>query len=145
MPEKTQGNDLLSIAKSLDEAWNAHDSEKALRFFADDAVVRFVMDPVNTGEKKFPPDQVYEGKAQIRDFVAIHMPGFRVESKGHEVAGDKVTWHSTLSDDYFRNAGIEKLQVMAEALTQAGKIKSFIVTPSPESAAKIKSGIAPKA
>lgn len=145
MPEQGEKKELVSLATTFDEAWNNHDADKVLSLFTEDAVVKFVMDPVSTGDRKFPPDQLHCGKDQIREFVSQHMPGFHVESKGHEIAGDKIVWTSTFSDDFFKKAGLERVQGMAEAVVKAGKFESFTVTPSPESAARLKSAIAPKA
>jgi ketosteroid isomerase-like protein len=120
----------LSVINDFDAAWNAHDVEGVMAFFADDAVVR--IEPP-------PPDEfggVYTGKEQIRaSFVEPLMPGFHVESRDHQVAGhqegvgDRVIWASTLSGDLFRQMGGEPpIEGTAEAVLQGDKIKSFTAT-----------------
>ncbi len=117
--------DPLSVVRDFDVAWNAHDAEGVMAFFTDDAVVR--MEPA-------PADEfggVYTGKEQIRaGFVEPLMPGFHVESSGHQVAGDRVTWTGTVSSDALRQMGGESpVESTAEAVFEGDKIKSFTVTP----------------
>ena len=122
--------DPVSVIKDFDAAWNAHDVEGVLAFFADDAVVR--MEPP-------PPDEsggVYTGKEQIRaGFVEPLMPGFHVESRDHQVAGhqegvgDRVIWASTLSGDLFGQMGADPpVEGTTEAVVQGDKIKAFTAT-----------------
>ena len=122
--------DPVSVIKDFDAAWNAHDVEGVLAFFADGAVVR--MEPP-------PPDEsggVYTGKEQIRaGFVEPLMPGFRVESRDHQVAGhqegvgDRVIWTSTLSGDLFSQLGAEPpVEAITEAVLEGDKIKYFTPT-----------------
>ncbi len=116
--------DPLSVVRNFDAAWNAHDVEGVLAFFADDAVVR--MEPA-------PPDEfggVYTGKEQIRaGFVEPFMPGFHVESSGHQVAGDRVTWIGMVSGDAFTQMGAESpVESPAEVILEGDKIKSFTGT-----------------
>ena len=119
--------DPVSVIKDYDAAWNAHDVEAVMAFFADDAVVR--MEPA-------PPDGsggVYTGKERIRaGVVEPLMPGFRTESRDHRVAGhqegvgDRVIWASTVWGDFFGQMGAEPpVKATAEALVQGGKIRSF--------------------
>ncbi len=114
----------------LDAAWNAHDVESVMDFFDDDAIVR--IEPP-------PPDEsggVYTGKEQIRSgFVQPLMPGFHVESRGHQVAGhqeevgDRVIWVSTLSADAFKEMGADlPVEGTSEAILQWDKIKFFTST-----------------
>jgi hypothetical protein len=119
--------DPVSVVKDFDAAWNAHDVERVLDFFTDDAVVR--MEP-------HPPDEfggVYTGKEQIRaGFVEPLMPGFHVDSRGHQVAGyqegvgERVIWTAAVSGDFFRQMGGEPpVESAAEALVQGDKIRCF--------------------
>ncbi len=122
--------DPVSVIKDYDAAWNAHDVEGVMAFFADDAVFR--MEPA-------PPDEfggVYTGKEQIRaSVVEPLMPGFHVESSDHQVAGhqegvgDRVIWKSKVSGDFFRQMGAKlPLAATAEAILEGEKIKSFTAT-----------------
>ena len=119
--------DPVSVVKNFDAAWNAHDVEGVMAFFADDAVFR--MEPA-------PPDEfggVYTGKEQIRaSVVEPLMPGFHVESSDHQVAGhqegvgDRVIWKSRVSGDFFRQMGVEPpIEATSEAIVQGDKIKTF--------------------
>jgi ketosteroid isomerase-like protein len=130
--------DPVSVIKDFDAAWNAHDVEGVMAFFADDAVVR--MEPP-------PPDEfggVYTGKEQIRvGFVEPLMPGFHVDSRDHQVAGhqdgvgDRVIWIAMVSGEAFGQTGAESpIESPAEALVQGDKIRSFVATvpPLPEEA-----------
>jgi nucleotide-binding universal stress UspA family protein/ketosteroid isomerase-like protein len=116
--------DLTALASRFDAAWNAHDEEAVLGFFTDDAVVRF--EPSLPGEP-----EAYTGKEEIRTFVRRHMPGFRVESRDHQVAGhqeavgDRVIWESTVSAESFRGFGVDPAEGTVEAIVKDGKIESF--------------------
>jgi hypothetical protein len=129
--------DPLSVVKDFDAAWNAHDVEGVLAFFADDAVVR--MEP-------HPPDEfggVYSGKEQIRaGFVEPLMPGFHVDSRDHQLAGhqegigERVIWTAMVSGDFFREMGAEPpVASTAEAVVQGDRIRSFTaINPEPPEA-----------
>ena len=123
--------DPVSVVKDYDGAWNAHDLEGVMAFFADDSVVR--MEPS-------PPDDefggVYTGKEQIRaGFVEPLMAGFRVESSDHQVAGhqegvgERVIWRAMVSGDIFEQMGAEPpVESSAEAIVEGEKFKSFSAT-----------------
>jgi ketosteroid isomerase-like protein len=119
--------DPVSVIRDYDAAWNAHDVEGVMAFFADDAVVR--MEPS-------PPDEfggVYRGKEQIRaGFVEPMMPGFHVDSRDHQVVGDqegvgeRVIWTAMVSGDIFLQMGAEPpVESSAEAVVEGDKIKAF--------------------
>jgi ketosteroid isomerase-like protein len=125
--------DPVSVLKDFDAAWNAHDAEGVMAFFADDAVVR--MEPP-------PSDEfggVYTGKEQIRTgFVEPLMPGFHVDSKDHQVAGhqegvgDRVIWTAMISGEAFGQTGAElPVESPAEALVQGDKIR-FLTAINPQ-------------
>ena len=120
--------DPVSVLIDFDAAWNAHDVESVMSFFADDAVVR--VEPP-------PPDEfggVYSGKEQIRaGFVEPAMPGFHVESSDHQVVGhqegvgDRVIWKAKVSGDLYEQMGAETpLEAIGEAIIQGDKIKSWV-------------------
>lgn len=102
-----------------------------MAFFTDDAEVR--MEPA-------PPDDefggVYSGKEQIRaGFVAPLMEGFHVDSSNHQVAGaqegvgERVIWTAMVSDEFFRQMGVEHpVESSAEAIVEGEKIKAFTAT-----------------
>ena len=118
--------DPVSVIKDYDAAWNAHDVEGVMAFFADDAVVK--VEPA-------PPDEfggVYTGKEQIRaGYVEPSMAGFHVESSDHRVAGhqegggERVTWTAMVSGDFFEQMGAETpVKSTAVAVVEGGKLKS---------------------
>jgi ketosteroid isomerase-like protein len=117
--------DPVSMVKDYDAAWNAHDVEGVLAFFTDDAVAKWEPPP--------PDDEfggVYSGKEQIRaGFVEPLMPGFHVESRDHQVGGDRVTWTARLWNDAFKQMGAGlPVESPAEAILEGDKIKFFIGT-----------------
>ncbi len=128
--------DPISRVEDFDAAWNTHDEEAVLGFFADDAVVK--LEPPPPGER-----EAYTGKEQIRGFVRTHTPGFHVESRDHQVAGhqegvgDRVIWESTVSSDSFRSLGADQVEGTAEAILKEGRIESFTFTLSQETLAKM--------
>lgn len=129
--------DPLRLIDGFDAAWNAHDEEGVLDLFTEDAVVRLV--PAPPGEL-----EAYEGKEQVRDFVRRHMPGFRVESRDHQVAGhhegvgDRVIWESTVSSERFRELGADEVEGAAEAIVKGGEIESFTFSLSHEALGKMR-------
>jgi hypothetical protein len=126
----------VSVVEDFDAAWNAHDEDAVLDFFADNAVVK--LEPPAPGEP-----EAYTGKEQIRAFVQTYMPGFHVESRDHQVAGyqegvgERVIWESTVSSDSFRSLGVDPVEGMTEAIFESGKVKSFTFTLSQETLAKM--------
>jgi ketosteroid isomerase-like protein len=117
--------DPVSVLKDYDAAWNAHDVEGVMAFFTDDAVIR--LEPA-------PPDAfggVYTGKEQIRAYVEPLMADFHVESSDHQVTGyqeggQRVTWTSIVSGDFFRKMGADTpVEAYGEAVLQGDKLKSF--------------------
>jgi DNA-binding CsgD family transcriptional regulator/DNA-binding winged helix-turn-helix (wHTH) protein/ketosteroid isomerase-like protein len=71
----------------------------------------------------------------IDDNGAIQVSNVRAD-------GDKVTCHAQISTDMGRREGIAPLDEEVEFLLQDGKILSFKVVSTPESAAKIRTGMA---
>ena len=111
--------DLESLAKSLDDRFNARDEEGVLDYFADDVVIQVTPPP--------PPPllETSHGKEQARQFVRALLPGFLGESSNHRVEGDRVTWDFSVSADAFRQMGLENATGTVEAIVQQGKIKRF--------------------
>ena len=115
--------DPVSVVKDYDAAWNAHDVEGVMAFFTDDAIVRL------------EPGAVFSGKEQIRaGYVEPFMPGFHVDSSGHQVTGDqeggqRVTWRAMVSSDFFRQIGEEPpVERIGEAVVEGEKFKAFTGT-----------------
>jgi ketosteroid isomerase-like protein len=113
-------HDPITLAQSFDAAWNAHDMNAVMGFFADDAIVRLAPPPPDGG--------IYSGKAAIRAWAETLMPGFHVESTAHCATGDQVTWSFRVSCDSFQAMGVNPVTGRADALVRGDKIKSFTVT-----------------
>jgi len=123
-----QVTDPLLVILAFNDAGNAHDVNAELALIADDAVANF------PGQS---PD-VYTGKDQIRTWLHNDAAdNIHIESRNHQVVGDKVTWVGTISSDSIRNIGVSFIEGPAEALVQEGKIKSFTFTLNQESLAKL--------
>jgi hypothetical protein len=121
--------DPITVIQDFDAAWNAHDLDRALSFFTDDAVVRLVPAPPGEGE--------YAGKAQIREWAQGLMTGFQVASSDHQLSGDRITWRFRVSSDAFRSMGIDPVEGTSEATLQGDRLRSFTVTFSPETVSKM--------
>ncbi len=123
--------DPLSLIKvQFDHAWNAADLDRVMDCFAPDAVVRPIP-PLPGG-----PDH-YRGKDQIRTFVASLIDGFHVDPTHFLVEDDTVRWYAVISNDGFREMGIDTLDNFCEAVVRDGKIVSFAPTFTPASLAKL--------
>lgn len=121
----------VSIIERFLAAWNAHDIERVLDFFTDDAVITIVPALPNT------PD-VYAGKSQIRSFVQANIPGFSVEARDFEVLGNTVTWLAVVSSAGPWLLGVGQFDLMAEAIVQDDKIRSLTIILSEASAARLR-------
>jgi len=111
--------DLVSLAKAYDAAWNAHDEEEVLRYYNDDVVIRLSPPPPP------PMREVCTGKEQALEFVRTLMPGFHVDSTDYRATGDTVSWNFTVVCDAFRQLGADKATGSLDAVVQDGRIKLF--------------------
>ena len=119
----------------VDALWNSHNLEGVIDTFTNDAVVKFVPPPPGAPE-------VATGKEQIRPIIASLLPGFHVESTNHQLAGDRVTWNATASNDAFRSLGIDSVDASGEAMLRGEKIESFTITFTPETLARLQAAMA---
>jgi ketosteroid isomerase-like protein len=115
--EKNVAHDPVAVVKAFDAACNAGDIERAMAFFAGDAVVRV---PVEPG--------VHTGKQQIRAWLQPQMRHFRVAPRNQRVTGNTVTWEITVTGDLVRQAGSTAIKETAKAIVRGGKITSFALT-----------------
>lgn len=129
------GTEPISTVQRFDEAWNAHDTDRALAMLTDDAVVS-VSPP--------PPGQpgTYRGKREIRTFVEANLPGFHVDARNHQVIGDRVTWLATVVSDGFRQMGVDEVECVAEASLRTGKLSAWSLTFTAETLAKFEAAAA---
>lgn len=111
--------ELVSVFDNFNAAVNAHDVDKALSYFADDAVAGF---PNN-----LPEPTSFTGKDELRTWLATDAANnIHVETTGEKTSGDTVTATVTLTEDDlppdFALVGT------AEAVVQDGKIQTFTYT-----------------
>lgn len=120
-----QAPDPLKVMEAYDLALNEGNVDGALALFADDAVLT-----TQQGE--------LVGKEQIRTWLErVVAQNSRVEPLNRQVAGDKVTWQSNFFRKDIASLSNEPLAANAEAVVQAGKIKSFSSILTPEAQAKL--------
>jgi LPXTG-motif cell wall-anchored protein len=120
-----QGTDPGSVVAAFDAALNAGNVEATLALFADDAVVR-------------TQSATYTGRQQLRGlFTELVGDHFQFESSNSRVVGDTETHAAKVSRDAWRRLGIAPLDATAEVVVQSGKIRSFTVTYTPESLARL--------
>ncbi|MDE3074369.1 MAG: nuclear transport factor 2 family protein [Chloroflexota bacterium] len=131
-----QTADPISVIRAYDTAWNAHDVEKVLAFFTDDAIVHLEPPP--------PPPfaAISRGKEEIRQFVQGLMPGFHVDSTGQQLSGGRLTWRAVVASDAFKQVGLDAAVTDCEASLRDSKLSAFHVTFAPETVAKIQAAMA---
>ena len=119
------------IQQQFDGAWNAHDRDRVLNLFADDAVVEMVPPPPGA-----PP--LFRGPDQIRQLVDMLIGGFHVESSQFHEEGDRVSWFSTVENDGFRAMGLDSADVTCEAVVHDGKVQAFTPRFTPSTVARMR-------
>lgn len=128
-------SDAKNIIVSLNNDWNAHDTDKVVSYFTDNATVRTLPTPPVSIKS------VWSGKDQIIGFVQAHMPGFKVEATNLKTDGNKATWNFSAYSDTFAHMGVSPSHGVAEAIIENGKIASFSLTFSPETVAQMQKGM----
>ena len=124
--------DLIDIVEALNAAFNAHDLDALMAFFADDVVYRVG-----------PPGAlsvVSVGKQQIRDSAKGILPGLRLETWGHKVSGNIVTSEFRNSSEFYKTIGIDYVDGTTEIIFSGDKIEVFNLTYSVESVRKMWAG-----
>jgi len=120
------------IVRQYYQLLNDKQPEKAAPLLADDVVRIGVVQPDE-------PPQLTQGKEQLLARVRR-----MIEDNGSAIVnnlrvdGDTVTCFVQISTDTGRREGVAPLEETAEFLIQEGKIKSYRVVSTPESAAKLK-------
>ena len=109
--------------------WNTHDVSGVLECFTEEAVVRIVCPQQQTSV-------VYQGKAQIDDFVAQAFAGCVIHARSHHVIENRVIWMTRMLSDVLRELGIKWVSNQNEAVVQDGKMSAFTVTVTPETVAQ---------
>lgn len=123
----------IDDVKALGDALATRDVAKAYESFTPDASVTLV---VHASDRKRVPDEVYVGPDAVRDFLIAHLPGWEATAKDVTAERERVTWKWSVASERFRKLGIDKLDASVDASVRAGKIRSLVLTPSPEQQAK---------
>lgn len=111
--------ELITVFDGFNAAVNAHDVDKALSYFADDAVASF---PNN-----LPEPTRFAGKDELRNWIETDAGhNIHVEVSGEKTSGDTVTATVTLTEDDLPPGFA--LEGSVEAVVQDGKIQSFTYT-----------------
>jgi predicted ester cyclase len=117
--------DLVSLAKRMDAAVNAHDADAFVGFMADDVVI------------KGPDGSMHRGKDSARVWINGIIPGFHVESIGWQQSGDTVTWMSTVRSDAFGRMGVNPIKSNTMAVFHGDKLAYFVATLDNETQGKM--------
>ena len=121
---------LVAFIDTFHAMWNTHDIPGVLECFTEEAVVRIVCPQQQTSV-------VYQGKAQIHDFVTQAIAGCVIHARSHHVVDNRVIWMARMRSDALRELGIEWVRNQNEAIVQDGKISAFTVTVTPETVAQL--------
>lgn len=120
------GTKLEDKVKAFEETYNSHDVEKIMSFYADDAV------------HEGPGTFLLKGKKELRDLAEYDKTmNFRLSFKQCTVKADTITCELTVTDDWTRTAGIQKVTYSSKIVFRDGLIKQWITVPTPESAQEI--------
>ena len=120
-----QATDPVAVARAFGEAENAHDVERTVALFADDAVVE-------------TPFGNFTGMDQIRKFIQGLVAGnIQTVGRDYRASGDQVSFISAATTDDFRRMGVAPVDFRIEGTVREGKIRRWVVTLTPESAAKL--------
>jgi hypothetical protein len=118
----TQRPGMIGMIDGLEAAWNAHDLDGVMAFFADDAILE-VKPPVPGRSGR------YTGKDEIRTFMERHIPGAQVAGEEHElVGGDRASWAAIVTNDFFTELGVVPAKFSAEARIMRGRITGLMLT-----------------
>ncbi len=121
-----------AIVRQYYHALAARDSAVAAPLLADDVIRIGIIFPDE-------PPKITRGKEQLLARIQrIIDDNGEIEVNNIHAAGNKVTCFARISTDMGRNEGIAPLEEDVEFLLQGGKILSYKVVSTPESAAKMR-------
>ena len=129
LPSAGQGSDgdPVSVVIAYREAMNAHDLDRALALFSDDAEL------VNSRGRKVT------GKSSLRSFLQGNINSqvsyFKVESP--EVKGDAVTYDSWATAEWSEKLGMGPMRVTWQGVITSGRIRTVTVYFPPEELARL--------
>ena len=134
-----------SLAASLDDDLNNHNSSAALALFADGATL-FDLNNIAwcPGSAHCGTEFVYVGSTQIGGWLG-YLVSVNVqlnETHVFHVSGNNVSWAVGFSDDSYREIGIALLEANVNATVDNGKFSSFSIGLTVESIRKLSLAIA---
>lgn len=126
---QAQADSPLAIARALVAAESAHNVEAAVALFADDATVVVPLYTRNTREG------IRAWQQELAD------QNFEAEFVSPQVDGNWVTWTGKISLDPWRRLGVAPLDGQWEMTVEAGRIKFFRFSLTPDSTAKLQAAM----
>jgi MYXO-CTERM domain-containing protein len=158
--------DLVAYARAFNAAWNAHDVEGVVAFFAPDATVRqtrarvadaadsvgavpVIEDVYGAGPRSLADAHVpatwargevlwATGPAAIRAWLPpVVAAGHRVEATAYHAEADVVTWHfRAFADPYQQVRGVAPVEGTAALVVRAGRAVSLVFETDGETVAR---------
>lgn len=120
------GPKLEDKVKAFEETYNSHDVEKIMSFYTDGAV------------HEVPGTFLLNGKKELRDLAEYdEVLNFHLSFKQCKVESNTITCELTVTDDWTRTAGIQKVTYSSKIVFKDGLIKQWITVPTQESAQAI--------
>lgn len=109
--------------KAFEKAYNNHDVEKIMSFYAEDVV------------HELPGQFVLKGKEELRGLAEYDkVLNMQLSFKKYRVKGDTVTCEFVVTDDWIKTAGIEEVDYFTKFVFSKGLIIQWIAEPTPETA-----------
>lgn len=133
-----QATDPEGVLRAIFGALNTGDVELATSYVADDAVLVLLPPAIAA-----PDPNVIQGKEAISNWwtmLAADKAGFDLSD--FKVDGNKVTWKTAMTGDFFTNLGLDPLQSEGIGIVEDGLLKSYIWNVSSESMARLDAAMA---
>ncbi len=132
-----QRADLASAIKDLIDSINGGNVPEAMDYFPDEAVLR--VEPALPGS----PMGTFRGKEMIQSWIEdLLNEHLSIDARNVKVAGNEVTWDSTISADRFSQLGVDPVQAKGRATVDDSLIKSLTFTYTPETVKKVQAAAA---
>lgn len=123
-------SDPLSVAKAFLEAENAHDVDRSMSMFADNASVKVALEEYHDLQSiRHWQEALAKG-----NFHMVVVGDFRVD-------GNTVTWDNRLDLDMFKDLGLGTIEATSEMVVEDGKIVKYTFAPTPETEKRIADAI----
>jgi ketosteroid isomerase-like protein len=107
--------------KAFEKAYNDHDVERVMSFYAEDAI------------HEVPGQFMLRGKEEIRGLVEYDaVSNARLSFSKYRVEGQTIMCQSTVTDDWIKAAGIEEVHYSTKLVFKDGLIQQWTAQTSPE-------------